>query len=713
MVKKTQHPFFNRLSTLIALTLTASIGGMASDYEPGEDAPIVELDQLIVQAEEDSSGIDRFFETELPRSVPGNLTEKLSELPGIEMTQRGAFSSEPMIRGLGFDRVATVFNGMKLPNGSPTRTQAPVSQFAGIAGRKLHIASFIPSVTLGPPVTGGWIDLEYAPEWSLPEGTSSETENVLVGDWYVDRDGMQLAAFQSFRLRNFGYSASVFRNKLGNYTSGDGREIPSRHEDWGASLSIAGRSGERWVNTLDAAYRKQLFTENASLPLDVENGEFYAISASHEYHLKEHQLKLRYGYAETKSFLTNQRRETRPILVNANTETKVLHADLRWSASHSTLGRIESGIDTNYEKRLAIRERGSVAVDYLWPDIRYAQTGVFFETLTDINSKLSLRSGLRWDHSESKAQQADQLSFGHEIRSLYVNYSGAQAGKLKQTEESLSGNVLLHYLPDQNTSVYTGLGASAQVPPPTERYRTFLSALGGGFEIGNPALKPERKWEFAAGGKWSSDRLVLRLDGYYFQVDDYIWRQQVGTTEGVLPQNPPQTVYSYRNVDAAFTGMELEGTIHLSSRLSIPIALEWVDASLSNSGPGYEKGDQIPELPPMEIRIGAVWNGKIKSIDTSLEWTSRWTDSQKNELPEIDPTYQDSDAYWTHDLYLTMNYTNRFALKLGIRNLFDQEYAPYLAPPVSSIRPSSGELNPGDRIPGEGREAVVSIRFEF
>ena len=714
MVSTQQQTFYRRWLFLIAILMAGSVAAVANDSAPNEDVPIVELDRLIVEADNDAL-VDRFFEGELSASVPGNLTEKLSEIPGIEMTQRGAFSSEPMIRGLGFDRVATVFNGMKLSNGSPTRTQAPISQFAGVSGRSLHIASFIPSVTLGPPVTGGWIDLEYGPEF-LSEGATSASDTRLVGDWYVDHDGVQLSALQTTRFRNLAYTASLFRNSLGNYTSGDGREIPSRHNDWGASLSMAGRSGDHWVHMLDTAYRKQVFTENASLPLDVEDGDFYAVSASHEYRFgipNESTLKLRYGYSETESYLSNQGRETRPMLINADTETSVWHADLRWSANLPMLGRIESGIDTNREKRLAIRERGAVALDYLWPDIRYTQTGVFIETLTDISSNLSLRSGLRWDHSESEAREANQLSFGHEIRSLYLNYSGTEAGKLNQAEGNLSGNLLFQYQSGKNRSLYAGLGASAQAPTPTERYRTFLNALGGGFEIGNPALKPERKRELAFGGKWSSSLLDLRVDAYYFQVDDYIWRQQVGTTEGVLPLNPPQVVYSYRNVDAAFAGIELEGVIHLNPNLQIPIALEYVDASLSDSGPGYEKGDHIPELPPMEFRIGALWTGRIEAVDLDMEWTARWTASQENELPGIDPTYLDSGSYWTHDLYCSMRFTDYLSLKLGIQNLFDQAYYPYLAPPVSSIRPASGDLNPGDRIPGAGREAVISVKLEF
>ncbi len=675
------------------------------------------MEKMEIQSSLKKIDLNTWVVHELPSKSPGNFTEKLAEIPGVDVNQRGAFSSEPMIRGLGFDRVSTSLNGLRLPNGSPTRTHAPMGQFGGTLYRSFQVVHYLPSLTLGPPVTGGWIDQKS--QWTAPgSNVSKQPSQTSFGvDWFPDRNGRQWNAFNSGSLGPIGYRASLFRNQIGNYTSADNREVPSRHEDWGGSFSLAGNTGERLVHSIDTVFRKQFFTENVSLPLDVEDGNFWAITATHEFRRSEKSddgnLQLRYGYTEADSTLSNERRDTRPILVSTETETQAFHADLRWKTIMPIMGDIEVGLDTNHEERLAIRQRGPVAKDFIWPDIQYEQAGIFAESLSQPINDTTLRIGLRWDRVRSEARMADQLAFGRSIESLYREYNGPSANKSSQQENALSANALLRWNPQKTITYYAGIGSSAQTPPPTERYRAFLNALGGGFELGNPSLKPERKWEVALGTEILSENLALRIDTYYFGVENYIWRQFVGTTAGILPVNPPQSVFSYRNVDTAFIGLELQGTWKVTPHFKVPFSVEWVDAQLRQSGTGFLKGDSLPELPPAEFRVSGIWDWKMKSVEANLEWAMRWVGSQSNELPAINPIYDQSDSYFLHDLYLTLKKSDLIVVKLGIRNLFDKLYSPYLTPPTSSIRPSSGDLNPGDKVPGAGQEFVASFTFKF
>jgi outer membrane receptor protein involved in Fe transport len=396
-----------------------------------------------------------------------------------------------------------------------------------------------------------------------------------------------------------------------------------------------------------------------------------------------------------------------------DTETQAFHADVRWRTLIPRLGSVELGVDANTDDRLAIRRRGPVQRDFIWPDIRYEQVGVFIESRAAPSARTSLRTGLRLDIANSDARMAGEPAFGVPILSLYREYNGPDAGDTRRHDSVLSANALLRFDPDESVTVYAGLGSSAQIPPPTERYRAFLNALGGGFEIGNPALVPERKWELAVGTRFQAGRLTAQLDLFTFLVEDYIWRQSVGSTAGILPLDPPQTVYSYRNVDVAFGGIEFQGQLRVSPHFRIPFSAQFVDARLRESGPAYRKGDPLPELPPAGLRVSGIWDFKLSSIATSFEWAARWTASQRNELPEVDPLYDRSGSYCLHDVNLTLAGYRALSIQLGVRNLFDKAYSPYLAPPTFSLRPASGDLNPGDRVPGPGREWVVSVSSAF
>lgn len=692
-----------------------SISIWANPSLSDEPTEIVELERMVIEGEEEEVTNKLTLEA-LSVATPGNFAEKLAMTPGINIHQRGAFSSEPMIRGLGYDRVATAFNGLRLPNGSPTRTHAPLNQFGGSLSRTLEVFHILPSLTFGPPVTGGWIQQNTR----IPDATTGAIQQppiTLLGmTYYPNRNGTQANILYAKNTRPLSYSTSLFHNRFGNYSSAEDKEIPSHHEDWGASFSVSLNSKKGIIHSLDTVYRKQLFTENASLPLDVEDGEFWALTASHALQSKQFDdwmLKLRYGYSESEAFLSNQRRSERPVLVSNQASTQAFHADLRWQMVQSSVGKIQLGIDTNDETRLAIRQRGPTAQDFIWPDIHYEQVGVFVETQSQLFNQATLRFGLRYDQIQSEAQLADQLAFGKPIVTLYEHFNGSDAANVAKTDSNLSANVQLNVKLDSGISFYGGMGSSAQSPAPTERYRAFLNALGGGFELGNPTLQPERKWEYALGAQINNDQLTFRVDGYYYVIQDYIWRQQVGLTTGILPFNPPQSVFSYRNVDAVFSGMELSGTWKINSRLSIPFAAEWVEAQLHESGPEYEKGDSLPELPPATIRLSALWNWETEYLRFEIEGLLQWVSSQKNELVQLNPIYTQSDSFFLQDIYLKLKKQNHWVITLGIRNLFNQSYTPYLNPPASSIRASTGNLNPGERVPGAGREAILAMEFNF
>jgi outer membrane receptor protein involved in Fe transport len=134
---------------------------------------------------------------------------------------------------------------------------------------------------------------------------------------------------------------------------------------------------------------------------------------------------------------------------------------------------------------------------------------------------------------------------------------------------------------------------------------------------------------------------------------------------------------------------------------------------LRQSGPGYSKGDALPETPPFEARIAAVYRVNIQSTRITCRWILRHTGSADNQLPALSPLLADAASYTRHDFSVTLTRKDAITVDLSIHNIFDTNYYPYLNPPTSAIRPASGDLAPGDRVPGPGREIVFSCRLAF
>lgn len=692
----------------------------ANEADPlpdGED-PIVDLDPLVIigardYLEPEALPLDGFAGIDSCRL---NIVQQLADLPGVSLASRGTFADEPIIRGLGFDRVATDLNGLRLPNASPTRTHAPIGQISNQPLHTITVSRFLSSLGTGPPVSGGRISLQSLPPFGddalggrIPDG------RIAIG-WYPGRDGEQMHAGIDLGTGSLTIRTRLDGSQFGNTTSGGGREIPSRHEAFGGAVSVTQvAAGSGWTHSLDGIYRRQLFTENASLPLDTDNGEFWVITSVHtlQQNGSSNRFRLRFGFTEADATLSNRGRPAAPMPVVTDTAVSAAHADVKWVLQTAEGSELSLGIDGNQEKRDAIRRRGSVGVDAIWPDIRYRQAGFYVQFRAKPSSRWSLRTDARFDYAKSRASLENRIAFGRPLMSIFRRYNDSISGKARQIDRALSANLLLNYRVSEGLRIYAGAGSSAQIPPPTERYRAFLNSLGGGFELGYPGLDPERKQELVIGALLQTDRLHLRADFTVFHIEDFIWRQRIGDTVGTLPLSPALPVFGYRNVAAAFHGFDLTGTWRISDRLQMPFSVSWSRANLRESGPHYEKGDPLPEIPPPDLRIGAVYRFILKSTDGVFQWMLRHTARGQNDLPALNPLYADTPAHTQHDVSLSLSRAGAVALKISLLNIFDAAVYPYLSPPVSSIRPASGDLDPGDRVPGPGRELVVSLKIAY
>ncbi|MGC9449983.1 MAG: TonB-dependent receptor [Oceanipulchritudo sp.] len=701
---------------IAALACLAGVftGALAAPAEVSRE--IVELDPFVIEEGPLARASEIVLVTELPDRVPGSPVERLAALPGISLNTRGAFSSEPMIRGLGFDRVATRLNGLPLPNGSPTRTHSPLNAFGSTGGRALAVSSFLPSLSLGPPASGGAIDI--AENWTL-DGNGDLVVQPFTSlgiTCLPDRGGIRWDGSAASEIGRAGYRLSFFGSDIGNYKSGDGRVVPASHADRGVFVSIAGKAGAGWMHSLDGTCRKQLLSDNISLPLDSGDGETLAVTATHQAPSRVNGAdgpRVRYGYSRSRARLSNLARENIPVPVITDTDTESGHLDGSMVSSFPASGTFAYGLDAGFERRAAVRKRGPVARDYIWPDIHSRRVGIFVENRMEPRPDWSLRTGLRWDFAESEAKGAGETAFGVPIRQLYQQFSPSGRAETENTDHGLSANVLLQVDPTEKTRLYAGIGSSLQSPPPTERYRAFLNALGGGFEVGNPALEPERKWELVAGSEYRFESLSIQVDACYFCIENFIWRQLVGSTGDILPQLPSQPVFGYRNVEAEFYGLELQGVWKINQRLRIPFTLEWIDAELRQSGPGFSKGDSLPELPPAELRVSPLLLWEAGSLSGNIQWELHWSESRRNPLPEVNPLYGSTGSHTLHHVTISVQSGKAWQLDISVRNLFDKAYAPYLAPPASElVHPGSG-LEPGDRVPGPGREFLFILSLEI
>ena len=679
------------------LCLFATIAVHGQTAAPESGAP-VRLDPVVVRGEP-TPGWLNLPPAQFQWRVPDSLADSLDPVPGLALHHMGAAAAEPLLRGLGSDRVVIALDGLPLPNASPTRTASPLALITAGLPATLAVGQALPSVTLGPPANAGYIDLSTSDDQYRSYGSN---RTYIGTSWVPDRAGGSVlatvnAAQGAGRLR-----AALAGHDLGDYTAGDGTIVPAGDRSAGAALDLAWRPDAQHELRLSALFARQQLAVNSALPLDTRNTDTMALGGAGTWAITaDTTIAVRLGIGLTEPHLDNAGRPA-PAPVSADGRTRSLAAGV--AVRHRTAGGNEMtvGVDATAENRDLERHRPG-AVDRLWPDLRQSDLGGFAELTHPISADWKLRLGARLDAARSEARAAGASAFNRPIRDLYVAYNGAGAAQTRRDDLAGAANVLLtgQLAPALTTTV--GAGFSRQPPGASERYRAFPDALGGGYEIGNPAAEPEDKYEMDWSLRWQQRKWTVNLDLFASELPDYLQRVRVGTTQPPGPPAPGAIVYGYRATDAVFHGGELE-------ILWQPAAGAWCRlAAASVTGSDRDAHRALAELPPASLSLAA---GRIWSGVPGRPWVelgTRTVAARRNPAPDEMPVFADTAAFTLAGVRAGVTWRG-VRLALAVENVFDRLYYEYLSPPAAPM-PASGTLRPGARIPGPGRTVTLTVSY--
>jgi len=682
-----RHPF---PLAFLALTLAR---GQTSLPVAGE---AIELGPVTVRGSSVPDWLDAAPDR-LEWSLPPSLASGAESVPGLVMHHMGAAAAEPLLRGLGSDHVITVLDGLPLPNASPTRTDSALALIAAGLPAGFEAVKSLPSVTLGPPATAGYLELSTA--GSRADGAY---QSYVGTEWLPDRDGGEALATAAATDGAWTARLAAAAHRLGDYTSGDGTVVPATDRNVGAAVHLDWRPNPRNGLHLGALYSRQLLAVNSALPLDTRDTDTTAFTASYDWAPTDRtQLTARLGVGVIRPHLDNTGRPA-PALVAADGRTGTLAAGLTVRHKTESGDEFAAGLDATQEDRNLQRKRPG-AVDLLWPDLHQQDLGAFAQLIHPLSPDWKLRLGARADAADSEARAADGLAFGRVIRALYAAYDGAAATQTTRRETAGAANALLtgRLAPDLTTSL--GAGFTRQPPGASERYRAFSDALGGGYEIGNPAAAAEDKYEVDWGVEWRRKQLTVSVDTFASQLPNYLHRTRVGVTTPPPPPPPGSIVYGYRAIEARFRGAEIEA-------LWQPVEGSWCRmAAAGVEGIDVHAGRQLPEIPPASLTFAAGHRWTGWALKPWIEAGGRFVAAQRNPAPGDMPVFTDTTAFGLGRVRAGLSW-HSLRISLSVDNALNRQYYDYLSPPAGTT-PAGGTLNPGARVPGPGRTVTMTFTW--
>jgi len=167
------------------------------------------------------------------------------------------------------------------------------------------------------------------------------------------------------------------------------------------------------------------------------------------------------------------------------------------------------------------------------------EVGPFVQSAVTLTPRLTTTAGLRYDWVSFQVDDRLVDSIKALTNPIYLNDSG------RRLMRSLSGSLGAGFAPSEQLTLYGNVGSSFETPTTTELANRPDTV--GGF---NPALQPQRAWNYELGARGEPDPRV-RWSAAVFQAD---------VKDELVPfQEPtsPQRVF-YRNAGAArHRGLEL------------------------------------------------------------------------------------------------------------------------------------------------------------
>jgi hemoglobin/transferrin/lactoferrin receptor protein len=267
----------------------------------------------------------------------------------------------------------------------------------------------------------------------------------------------------------------------------------------------------------------------------------------------------------------------------------------------------------------------------------------------------------------------------------YDNYR-LEGGGFQTEGERVSPKATLGVTPVRGFTVYGIYAEGYRAPAVTETLIFGLHPPAGPTQFGfipNPLLHPEVGKNKELGVNLRYDDVLTKGDAFrgkvnYFRNDltDFIELTIVGGGAPCPAVGPGAFCFKYTNLPSArIEGYEFEGTYDAGS---------WFFGLAGSHIRGRNLITGVPLLKIMPDQLATTVG--VRLLDRKLTVAARWlaVDAKKAEdIPDSpalsgSPDLPPSEAYSIVNLYLGYHPTEDITASLGIDNLFNKQYAPYL-----------------------------------
>ena len=485
-----------------------------------------------------------------------NVIDAISHQPGVSQLTTGGSISKPIIRGLGYNRVVVMSEGVR-QEGQQWGDEHGIEVDGSNVG-SVEILKGPASLMYGSDAMAGVVILHGRPmpaEGEMRGNVSTEyqTNNGLFAY------NLTMAGNQHGFVWDVHFSdkmAHAYKNKYDGYVAGSqfhersGRLMLGINKDWGHSRLtwvayhitpsiVEGESGE-------ATYHK-------SLPF--QQVKHYKAVWDNAVNLPMGLLKAVVGYQQNRRQEFEESADEYEMFFKLHTLTY----DLRYVSQEFSGWKLSTGIGGMYQ------QSGNEGEEYLIPDYRLFDFGIYATATKALGDRWTLNGGLRYDH---RRLHGDALEEDGTLR--FQDFSRHFNG--------LTGSVGAVCNLNDHFNVRLNLARGFRTPNLSELASNGVHEGSLRYEIGDRQLKAEYSLQADLGLDFSSRYVSAQVALFANRIDNYIFTHRIPK---VL--EPGYLTYAYTQGNARLLGFEAGFDIHPVHSVHFSNSFSYVDAQQINA----------------------------------------------------------------------------------------------------------------------------------
>ncbi len=551
-----------------------------------------------------------------------NLIDALKNVPGISQITTGASISKPVIRGLGYNRVISLYNGIR-QEGQQWGDEHGIEIDENDIDR-IEIVKGPGSLMYGSDGIAGVLNFISTKAPPIGKIATSFVSN------YQTNNNLFAYSFSNAGNKNdFQWLARLTSKNAGNYQNAyDGKVYNSGFQELDGSLFVG--INKNWghlhlhFNTFnttlnlvegerDSLGRFIFITQNGKEKVATNQDlSGYQIGFPHQQinHLRlltNNYFLLKNGTLNVDlGFQNNKRREfgdaTKPQDVALFFVLNTFNYNLRYNLADMNGWETSVGLGGMYQYN---KNKGA---EFIIPEYNLFDVGGFIFTQKTFNKKLTLAGGVRYDNRNlnSHALYLDE----NEKPTEYPNANSNLKFKgFTKTYHDFSGSLGLSFQLSEISTLKLNLSRGLRTPNIAELSSNGRHEGTFRFEIGNQNLKSELSHQIDLAYFLNSDHVSFELTPFVNFISNFIYAAKLESRAGgdSIPDiSEPAPAYQFVQRNATLLGGELFVDLH-------PHPLDWLHIGNSFSYIQATQNNQSDSTKYLPFIPAAKYRGELKA----------------------------------------------------------------------------------------------------